>query len=391
MKAVVMRPFTEPRARWNATIASLPGAHLLQTWEWAQVKATHGWQPMPFVWDSHDRGTSEGEDQSTPKAAAMVLKKQIIGRGLAARLCVLYVPKGPLLQWKAQPLMSSVLDDLQTLARREGAIFVKIDPDVVLGRGIPAKEHPRHNAGGPPVLDELRLRGWVLSTEQIQFRNTVMIDLSSSEEGLLARMKQKTRYNIRLAAKKGVLVRPGRVDELPLLYRLYAETSARDGFVIRNQSYYEQVWTTFMRPEVGPNTPAADCLIAEVEGEIAAAIFVFYFAGRAYYLYGMSRTAHREKMPNHLLQWEAMRLAKKRGCRTYDLWGAPDEFSEKDPLWGVFRFKEGFGGEVVRTLGAWDFPSSQFWYPVYTRLVPRILDMMRWRGRARTRQDAAMA
>jgi lipid II:glycine glycyltransferase (peptidoglycan interpeptide bridge formation enzyme) len=287
--------------------------------------------------------------------------------------------------------MSGVLDDLQALARREGAIFIKIDPDVVVGTGIPGEDDAKQNENGRTVQDQLRLRHWVMSTEQIQFRNTVIIDLSPSEERLLARMKQKTRYNVRLAAKKGVVVRLGEVNDLPLLYRLYAETSARDGFVIRNQSYYEQVWTTFMRTTGGKETPAADCLIAEVDGEVAAAIFVFYFAGRAYYLYGMSHAAHREKMPNYLLQWEGMRLAKRRGCRTYDLWGAPDDFNEKDSLWGVFRFKEGFGGEVVRTLGAWDFPARRLWYPAYTQVVPRILDIMRWRGRRQTRLDAAPA
>jgi lipid II:glycine glycyltransferase (peptidoglycan interpeptide bridge formation enzyme) len=204
-------------------------------------------------------------------------------------------------------------------------------------------------------------------------------------------MKQKTRYNIRLASRNGVHVRAGAIDELPALYRLYAETATRDGFVIRNQEYYSRLWTTFMNPPRAKNMPAAECLIAEIDGEVAAAIFVFYFAERAYYLQGMSRPTHREKMPNYLLQWEAMRLAKTRGCRTYDLWGAPDDFNEEDPLWGVYRFKEGFGGEVVRTVGAWDFPVSRFWYPAYTRVVPRILDLMRWRGRAHTREDAAPA
>jgi len=89
-------------------------------------------------------------------------------------------------------------------------------------------------------------------------------------------------------------------------------------------------------------------------------------------------------MPNYLLQWEAMKRAKVRGCSLYDLWGAPDEFNEADSMWGVFRFKEGLGGEVVRTLGAWDYPARAFWYWTYTRIIPRVLDVMRRRGRART-------
>lgn len=132
--------------------------------------------------------------------------------------------------------------------------------------------------------------------------------------------------------------------------------------------------------------PSAVPLIAEVDGEPVAAIFVFIFAGRAYYVYGMSRSIHREKMPTYLLQWEAMKLAKSRGCSTYDLWGAPDVFDESDSMWGVYRFKEGLGGEVVRTLGAYDFAPNKFWYKMYSDVMPRVLDFMRSRGKDRTKR-----
>ena len=124
-----------------------------------------------------------------------------------------------------------------------------------------------------------------------------------------------------------------------------------------------------------------------MDGQPVAAISLFYFAGHAYYIYGMSRDAHREMMPNHLLQWEAMRRAKMLGCRDYNLWGAPNEFNENDSLWGVFRFKEGLGGSVDRTLGAWDFTSKRMLYSLYTQILPRILAMMRSRGKAKTRQS----
>ncbi len=173
-----------------------------------------------------------------------------------------------------------------------------------------------------------------------------------------------------------------------MLYSMYAETSIRDGFVIRDESYYQTVWQAFLKPSLvnGPSSiPYAEPLIAEVEGEPVAAIFVFYFARRAYYLYGMSREAHREKMPNYLLQWEAICRAKAAGCSVYDLWGAPDAFDESDPMWGVFRFKEGLGGQVVRTLGAWDFTPRPLWYKLYSEVIPRVLDVMRARGKSRTR------
>jgi lipid II:glycine glycyltransferase (peptidoglycan interpeptide bridge formation enzyme) len=169
---------------------------------------------------------------------------------------------------------------------------------------------------------------------------------------------------------------------------MYAETSVRDGFVIRDEGYYQAVWSLFQSDAGGGTSqPLAEPLIAEVDGEPVAAVFVFHFAGRAYYVYGMSRETHRDKMPNHLLQWEAMRRAKSVGCTTYDLWGAPEQFDESDGMWGVFRFKEGLGGEVVRTLGAWDFAPSRMMYRIYTRLLPRLLGLMRARGRARTQEQ----
>ncbi len=174
-----------------------------------------------------------------------------------------------------------------------------------------------------------------------------------------------------------------------MLYKMYAETSVRDGFVIRDENYYMTVWKLFMsnvqnvqRSTFQPAIP----LIAEVDNEPVAAIFLFMFAGRAYYVYGMSRNLHREKMPTYLLQWEAMKRAKANGCSTYDLWGAPEVFDESDSMWGVYRFKEGLGGEVVRTLGAYDFAPSKFWYKLYTEIVPRVLDVMRSRGKERTKQ-----
>jgi lipid II:glycine glycyltransferase (peptidoglycan interpeptide bridge formation enzyme) len=124
-----------------------------------------------------------------------------------------------------------------------------------------------------------------------------------------------------------------------------------------------------------------------VDNEPVAAIFVFYFAGRAYYVYGMSRDVHREKMPTYLLQWEAMKRAKSIGCTVYDLWGAPEVFDESDSMWGVYRFKEGLGGKVVRTLGAWDFAPNPFWYKLYSEAIPRVLNIMRLRGKAKTRQS----
>jgi lipid II:glycine glycyltransferase (peptidoglycan interpeptide bridge formation enzyme) len=370
---------------WNSLISKLPNPHFLQTYEWGQVKAKYGWGPLYAVWTESQFSVSS--DPPTvpdhPLAATLILKRRIFRQGFTARLSILYSPKGPLLDWSNDALRNRVLDDLQSLARQQGAIFLKMDPDVVLGIGIPASEEERMDHHGEMVTSELKHRGWEYSLDQIQFRNTVLIDLNRSEEELLRRMKQKTRYNIRLAEKKDVTLRVGATEDLAMLYRMYAETSVRDSFVIRDEGYYRTVWESFMRS----NNPTCEPLIAEVEGEPVAAIFVFYFTDRAYYVYGMARNVHRDKMPAYLLQWEAIRRAKARGCSVYDLWGAPEVFDESDTMWGVFRFKEGLGGAVVRTLGAWDFAPSPLWYKMYSEIIPRVLDVMRSRGKTKTKQS----
>lgn len=379
---------------WNSLLSNLPNPHFLQTYEWGQVKARYGWSPLYAVWTSDGKfAVFQETDYCSLNTghyvgAALILKRQIINRGFAARLSVLYSPKGPLLDWSNESLRSRVLNDLQSFAREQGAIFLKMDPDVILGTGVPSSEEDVIDNGGQAVMSELKRRGWRYAADQIQFRNTVLIDLTPSEDEMLAHMKQKTRYNIRLAEKKGVALRIGTRRDLPILYKMYAETSVRDGFVIRDEGYYKTVWEMFMTPQVSNlQSPLAEPLIAELGGEPVAAIFVFYFAGRAYYVYGMSRSAHREKMPTYLLQWEAMKRAKANGCTVYDLWGAPDVFDESDSMWGVYRFKEGLGGGVVRTLGAWDFAPSPLWYKMYSEIIPRILDVMRSRGKAKTKQN----
>lgn len=356
---------------WNRLVAGLPGAHLLQSWQWGAVKERFGWQPSYlFNQEANDRVES----------AALLLQRNLALPGIPWKPSVLYAPKGPLLDWRDADLRRQVLGILGAESKRRGAIFIKIDPDVALGSGAPGEPGSQDDPLGAEIVADLQSLGWRPSDEQVQFRNTMTIDLTQPEEALLAHMKQKTRYNLRLAERKGVTIRVGTLADLPLLFRMYAETSARDGFVIRDEAYYHLLWTTFM--EAGMAEP----LIAEVDGEASAAVVIFRFAGTAWYLNGMSIQAHREKMPNYLLQWEAMRRARAAGCTTYDLWGAPDVFDESDSMWGVYRFKEGLGGQVRRHIGAWDLPVRPRLYWLYTRALPRILAVMRRRGQERTRQ-----
>ncbi len=360
---------------WNDIIAGLPDPHLLQTREWGALKQKYGWKPIHLIWKDNEGRIS---------AAAMVLEKRVSPGGFSSGFSILYTPRGPLLDWSNGDLRREVLADLAHLARRQKAIFIKVDPEIRLGAGIPGTEKAVEDEEGSRTTEEMTAAGWRFSREQIQFRNTAVLDLTGSEDDWLARMHQKTRYNLRLAIKKGVTVRQGGVDDLQLLYRMYAETSVRDGFVIRDSQYYLNLWKCYM--DHGMAVP----LIAEVETQPVAGLILFHFQKRAWYLYGMSRDVHREKMPNYLLQWEAMKLARAKACQVYDLWGAPDTFNKNDSMQGVFRFKDGLGAKVVRTAGAWDFASRPIFYRLYSDILPRLLDVMRRRGREATRQQIGL-
>jgi lipid II:glycine glycyltransferase (peptidoglycan interpeptide bridge formation enzyme) len=199
-----------------------------------------------------------------------------------------------------------------------------------------------------------------------------MVDLRADEETILGRMKQKTRYNIRLAGKKGIIVHPS--SNIELFYQLMQATGERDEFGIHSLEYYRKAYELF--------NPGGNCelFLAEFNGTPLSALLVFSQGNRAWYLYGASTSLHREKMPTYLLQWEAMKWARQLGCTHYDLWGIPDydqetleaEFMDRsDGLWGVYRFKRGFGGEVYRSSGPWDRVYQPMLYNLYLKWASR--------------------
>ncbi|MBI4787485.1 MAG: peptidoglycan bridge formation glycyltransferase FemA/FemB family protein, partial [Chloroflexi bacterium] len=344
--AVIIARVLTPRVihdhdQWNHAILRLPAAHILQSWEWGAFKAKYGWTPTRVLF----------LDQDTPRAAAQILRRPLPHTPFG----VLYVPKGPLLDYSNSTLVTETLSALARIAREQRAIFIKIDPDLPLNT----------------VHCSLLTVHWHLSREQIQFKNTVLLDLTPTEEQLLAAMKPKTRYNIRLAQKRGVRIIPGTRADLPLFYEMYAETSARDGFLIRQFPYYHDAWGAFL------DAGRAQMLLARIGDETVAGLILFVFGDRAWYFYGASRNTHRDAMPNHLLQWEAIRWAQAHGCTVYDFWGAPDTLDENAPMYGVYRFKEGFGGKFTQHIGAYDFVVNRPLYFLYAVVRPWYLARLR--------------
>jgi lipid II:glycine glycyltransferase (peptidoglycan interpeptide bridge formation enzyme) len=358
-------------ADWNRRLAVLPAAHILQSWEWGEFKRrTTGWTP--------ERCAYIGPDGAL-LAAASILTRRI------GPLRVMYVSKGPVFHAVDTATVGPVLDHLQRLARQRRAIWLKIDPDIIAATGLPegASGHDDHPdtpvPTGQAVIDLLRAHGWRFSPDQVQFRNTLTLDLTRSETDLLADMNQSTRRKLRQAEKAGVAVRStGREADLRTLYELYTVTGRRQGFAIRPWDYYRDLWTTML------GAGRALVLLAEAEGQILAGLILFHFGRTVWYFYGMSSNEQRDRQPAYALQWAAIRWAKAQGFQVYDWWGAPNDFSESDPMWGVYRFKEGFGGRIVRHIGAWDDAPFPPLYWLYAQAVPRIIGWLRWRRRVST-------
>ncbi len=147
------------------------------------------------------------------------------------------------------------------------------------------------------------------------------------------------------------------------------------------KKYYLNLWKKFFESGL------SEALIAEFDEEILAAVIIYYFSGGAYYVYGMSSDKNRNLMATYLLQWKAIQRAREKGCKIYDFWGAPDELNENDRMWGVYKFKLGFGGIFIRTIGAWDYPIHKIGYSIYIFVLPKLLSLMRNIGFRNTQKE----
>ncbi len=350
-----MRPEASPvefirsQAEWDGALAQLGNAHFLQSYAWGEFKRLYGWHADRILIG----------DAGQPLGYASLLTRR-----LAPGLWVGYVPRGPILIQPCADTLAVALASLETLARRRRLLWLKVDPEIW---------DEEATAWAAPTMQE---RGWRKGSE-VQFRNSVVLDLSEPEEALLARMKPKARYNIRLADRKGVSVDQAAAEGLDELYSLYRETANRDGFIVRPLSYYRALWSSLLTNDM------ATVLFARHNGRTLAGIVVVAYGPNAWYFHGASANEGRNLMPTYLLQWHAMLWARQRGCRTYDMWGAPEVADTSDGMAGVLRFKLGFGGTLKQGLGAWDYTPWPALYSLYGYAAPRLLAIgrqFRWRS-----------
>jgi len=334
------------RGQWDQFVNEHPCGHLLQSWGWGELKASVGWHPLRMaLWDT---------EQQHIVAVAQVLRRGVALVPLWAGHLA-YIPKGPVLDWSQPLLFEALFRELDAELRRQGALALRMEPPVA----------PRfiEGASSESITKQLAALQF-LPAPAIQPVRTILLDLTCDEETLLARMKEKWRYNVRLAGRKGVRVRRAQtMEDVQAWYRLLQTTSERDRFAIHTLDYYLQVWRSFVpRRQVR-------LLLAEYNGQLLAGIFVGLMAKQAIYLYGASSNEQRHLMPNYLLQWEAIRWAKQEGATQYDFWGIPETDDEHEAMAGVHRFKSGWGGEEVRFVGG----CERTYRPLALRLVRRFL------------------
>ena len=319
---------------WNIFLENHPNAHLLQMGEWGELKRGFGWKPVRLVLNNE-------------------VGAQILFRRLPLGLTLGYMPK-PAISFQQSAISDQFWKEVDSVCKKNRAVFLKVEPDT--------------------WNDEFNFQPatFKLSTHNIQPPRTITIDIIDNEETILARMKPKCRYNIRLAEKKGVTVRAW--DDIPAFHEMITVTGGGDKFGVHSKEYYQRAYELFH--------PKGTCelLVAEYEGKPLASLMAFANGKRAWYVYGASNDQERNRMSTYLLQWEAIRWAKARGCDEYDLWGVPDENEETleanfesrhDGLWGVYRFKRGFGGQVKRAAQALDRVYNPFLYWLYTKYVTR--------------------
>lgn len=362
--AVEVREITiDEKDLFNGFLASCAKGHILQTWEWGELKAKTGWTPIRLV--AERRGEIVG--------AISVLKRPVP----TGKWCIFYAPRGPVLDIEDRDVWDALLDGVKARAKKHNAIFLKIDPDVKDDNTLWRERI--EGSGFKPVDKGPGFEG-------VQPRFVFRLDISPDEETLLANCHQKTRYNIRLAEKRGVeIIENAPREQLEVFYKILSETASRDKFLIRPFSYYEAFYDLLVPQGL------AEMFLATYEGEVIAGTLAFKLGDKAWYIYGASSNAHRNVMPNYLIQWKMICWAKKHGCTMYDFRGVPGDVDENHPLYGLVKFKRGFNGEYTKFIGEYDliykpavYRLYHFAEPLYQKTVRKLINFKkRLRGQTK--------
>lgn len=314
-------PLSLEGVKWEALVSSTPAAGFMQSLHWARLKSKQDMESLHLTLYDGNRLVGGGLFYS---ASA--------NKGSNLLIC----PEGPILPWSDEVACSEAMELLLQAAQQHAAstksIAVRIEPRLAQ---IPMKA----------------CRGFVRAPVDLVPRETLYLDLRQTEDELLASMRPKGRYNIRLSERHGVIVRPEQFSGLAVrkLYAMLLQASRRDGFLLEPLSFFARLTESLS------TTGMAKMLFAEHDGETIGALLLITYGIRATYLYGGISNNKRNLMAGYALQWKAMQLAKAAGCQTYDLYGF-DRFCAPQNQYARFsRFKRQFGGQPIRFVGAHDY------------------------------------
>jgi peptidoglycan pentaglycine glycine transferase (the first glycine) len=329
------------RERYDAVVASSPLADAMQSYGWGEVKRGSNWQPLRLLI----------EDETGRARAACSILRTKPAPGIPP---LLYAPRGPVLDYGDSDAMRALVHAVK--ARASSGFMLKCDPPVAIGSE--AVTVLRDN-GFKPVRSG--------AFGGVQPTAVMILDLSPGLDKVFEGFKSKWRYNIRLAERKGVTIREGNRDDIGPFYAILQETARRDRFVVRARSYFEKMWD-----ELQPHG-MLKMFMADYEGRPIAGILLTCMGERVIYTYGASSNEHRNVMPNHLIQWTAIRWAADNGYRAYDFRGVSPIRGGKvaeEHIAGLNRFKEGFGARYVEYAGEFDLPLRLAWYGVWRTASP---------------------
>lgn len=333
---------------------------LQQTAYWSKVKSRLGIESLAlnFKVRSDSVVNMQNSEEAYHDCDLLILLQR-----LNSEMCYAYVPYGPEAE-PADELTGPFLEELseQLLSYLpKDCIFIRYD---LLWKTLWDDEIPDSN------IQELRVNFgtnlWNLRKARTNIlpSSTILLNLNNDSSALLSGMKPKTRYNIHLSERRGVEIRCAGIESIDVWYELYKETAARNSFYLHSIEYFKAILSVKANDSASP--AYVTLLIAEHERTPLAAMFHVITGNRATYLYGASSNAKRSLMAPYALQWYAINYSKQMGCSEYDLFGISPTDDVSHPLHGLYRFKNGFGGEIYRSLGCWDYPLNMKSYELYT-------------------------
>lgn len=343
------------KQHWNTFIDSTPYSTILQFWQWGEVKKSEGWQPSRLAYFENEE----------IRIAAQVLIKSAPMLGN-----YLYVPYGPVFRSRddLQKCLQQFLTGLRNFASENNCFLIEFDP--LIGELVEQEESPEALL---PYLDKqikkiLEENGFQISERNFQPRYKLFYDLTKSEEELMMQMKKNTRYNVRLAEKKGVEIEitkmssPEAKQKVDQFYELLLETQKRaEGYPIRPKSTFERLLSEF------ENLDNLEIFTASYQGDVIAmniSEFTNYWASS---FYGASNRLHPEVKAAYLLRWKSVQRAKEKGCKVYDFWGIVPNSKQHQ---GYSEAKLSFGGTRMDTYGLFALPLSSWKYQVWDKLLP---------------------